>query len=96
MPTVTKNTPPAKLQMCYDTGTFPSSLCNEPELFTSYTPFTSPKSVSLGDEKTQVQAKGYGIIDYIIDDKFRVEEEAILTSCTPTALKSAASHIEYE
>jgi hypothetical protein len=87
---------PKPRMMCYDTGTFPTSLCDDRDLFTSFTSFTSPKSVSLGDDATQIPALGQGIIDYIIDGKFRIQEEAILTSCTPIALKSAASHIKYD
>ena len=83
------------ITMCYNTGTFPSTLCNKPSFLSSITPFDSPKFITLGDEKTLVPALGEGTLDYIDDNKYRMQEDAILTSCTPVALKSAASHISH-
>jgi len=91
-PTVT-STP---LMMCYDAGTFPLTLCDKPNFFSSLQAFESPKTISLGDDNTLVPALGHGLLDYVIDGKFRIQEEAILTACTPIALKSAASHIKYD
>ena len=82
--------------MCYDTGTFPSTLCDKPSFFSSVTPFVKPKFIAIGDEKTLVPALGEGTLDYVIDNKYRMQEDAILTSCTPVALKSAANHISHD
>jgi len=82
--------------MCYDTGTFPSTLCDKPFFFSSITLFDSPKIITLSDEKTPVLALGEGTLDYIIDNKYRLQEDANLTSCTPVALKPAASHISHD
>ena len=63
----------------------------------SLTPFDSPKFIALGDDNTLVPALGKGTLDYVIDDeKYQMQEDAILTSCTPIALKSAASHIKHD
>jgi len=80
------------INMCYDTGTFPSMLCDQLSLFSTITPFKLPKFISLGDDTMLIPALGEGILDYVINDKYRIQEEAILKSCTPVALKSVPSH----
>jgi hypothetical protein len=95
-PTVAPTSPTAVVNMCYDTGTFPSTLCDQPSFFSSISAYDSPKFISLGDEKSLIPALGHGTLDYVIDEKYRMQEEAILTSCTPVALKSAASHIKHD
>jgi len=58
------------INMCYNTGTFLSTLCNQPSFFSSITPFNTPKHISLGDDTTLVPALSKGNLDYIIDNKY--------------------------
>ena len=52
--------------------------------------------VSFGDESTLIPALVEGTMDYVIVNKFRMQENVILTKCTPVALKTAANHIRYK
>ena len=61
--------PDHTISMCYDSGTFPTTLYNNPAFFSSITYFVAPKSVSLEDNNTLIPAIAEGIMDYIINDK---------------------------
>ena len=82
------------ISMCYDSGTFPTTLCDNPEFFSSLSYFTCPKAVSLGDNNKLIPAIAEGVMDSVIDGQFRMQEHAILTESTPVALKSTANHIK--
>ena len=62
------------INMCYDTGTFPSTLCDQPSFFSSITLLDSPKFIALGDNKTLVPALGEETLDYIIDSKYGMQK----------------------
>ena len=46
-PTVTPTSPNAVVNMCYDTGTFPSTLCDQPSFFSSISAYESPSPSSV-------------------------------------------------
>ena len=81
--------------MCYDSSTTPKTLCNDPSYFTNIGYFTTPSSVCLGDDDTAISALGQGTIDIIINNKYIIQQHAILTKKTPTALMSTQDHIRY-
>jgi len=83
------------LKMCYDSGTTPKTLCDDPSFFTNIGYFKTPSSFCLGDDDTTISALGQGTIDIIINNKYRIQQHAILTTKTLTTLMSTQDHIRY-
>ena len=82
------------IQMCYDTGTTPKSLCPHRELFRDFISFQTPKYVSLADSGATAYVTGQEIIDIIINNTYCIGIFAYMApTCDP--LLSSANHLSY-
>ena len=81
--------------MCYDSGTVPFSLCDDPTLFFDLVFYREPKHSLLGDEEHSISVLEQGLLDIVIDNTYRIQLAAQLTSKTPTGLMSTLDHIRY-
>ena len=80
--------------MCYDTGTSPKSLCSNPAYFRELLRYSTPKYVQLADPDHLAKVVGQGIMDIIINERYRIWIFAYLTEKTDTLL-SALDHLSY-
>ena len=82
------------IRMCYDTGTTPKSLCSKKDFFRELVLFDKPKFVTLADPDSVSKVVGQGLLDIIINNKYRMWMHAYLTT-TSDALLSSADHLSY-
>ena len=90
---VPSSTAPAS--MCYDTGTTPKSLCCKKEYFRELVLFDTPKFVTLAEQDSLATVLGQGMLDVIINNKYRMWIFAYFTAKSDTLL-SAVDHLSYE
>ena len=82
--------------MCYDSGTTPISMCDDEQYFSTLVYYPEPQEAKLGDEDKTVRILGQGLLDFVIDGKYRVQHHAILSEKCQTALLSAQSHLKFQ
>ena len=87
---------PTSISMCYDSGTTPFSLCDNPSYFSELVLYPQPREILLGDEDHTMVTLGQGLLDIIINNEYRIKQSAIFTSSTPTALMATRDHIRYQ
>ena len=80
--------------MCYDTGTTPKSLCSKKEYFRELVLYDTPKFVTLADQDSFAQVLGQGMLDIIVNNKYRFWIFAYFTAKSDTLL-SAVDHLSY-
>ena len=92
--TLRHNPVPTSDKCCYDSGTWPLSLCSNTDYFTDLVYFDTPKYVEMAECGKLGRVLGQGMIDMIIKDQHRIQMFAYLTENT-AFLMSAADHLKY-
>ena len=90
------STSSVSINMCYDSGTTPFSLIDDPEYFSELVMYSTPQHSLLGDEQHIISTVGQGLIDIVINNTYRIRQTAQLTNKTPTALMATRDHIRYK
>ena len=58
--------------------------------------YHSPQHSILSDEEQSITTLGQGLIDIIINNKYRIQQKSQLTDNTPTALLATRDHTRYK
>ena len=95
-PTQSPPTSSVSINMCYDSGTTPFSLIDDPAYFSELVMYSNPQHSLLGDEQHTISTIGQGLIDLVINNTYRIRQTAQLTNKTPTALMATRDHIRYK
>ena len=88
------NPTPTSDKCCYDSGTWPLTLCSNTDYFTELVYFDTPKYVEMAECGKLGRVLGQGMIDVIIKNEHRIQMFAYLTENT-AFLMSAADHLKY-